>query len=325
MPKTNTKQLIIDFITTNKEVTPKELVQFLEISPQAFFRHIKKLINTNVIEKIGSSPKVYYRLSKSKKENQIEPIANENKLFLKQNFYFVSPIGQSYSGLDAMIAWCNRQNLPIQKTINEYKKTLNKYNTYKKNAFINGIEKIQSTFKKVFLDNLFYLDFYAIERFGKTKLGYYLLYSKQGQSLSFMNQLIAEVKPQIESIINMYSFDAIAFVPPTVKREIQIMKLLEERCSFGLKIIKIDKLKTPIIVPQKTLSKLSDRIYNAKHSMIAKDSSTYKHILLVDDAVGSGATLNEIAFQLKDKNICKKVTGLALVGSFKGFDVISEV
>ena len=67
--------------------------------------------------------------------------------------------------------------------------------------------------------------------------------------------------------------------------------------------VKIEKLKTPIIVPQKTLSKLQDRIYNAKNSMIVTEKSSFNHILLIDDAVGSGATLNEIAFQLKDKNI----------------------
>ncbi len=59
--------------------------------------------------------------------------------------------------------------------------------------------------------------------------------------------------------------------------------------------------------------------------MIVSEKSSFNHILLIDDAVGSGATLNEIAFQIKDKNIASKITGLALAGSFKGFEVISEV
>jgi hypothetical protein len=41
--------------------------------------------------------------------------------------------------------------------------------------------------------------------------------------------------------------------------------------------------------------------------------------------VGSGATLNETATQIKQKGIAKKVIGLSITGSFKGFDVISEV
>jgi predicted amidophosphoribosyltransferase len=48
-------------------------------------------------------------------------------------------------------------------------------------------------------------------------------------------------------------------------------------------------------------------------------------VLLLDDAVGSGSTLNQIAGKLKQKDIAKKVTGLAIVGSFKGFDVVTDV
>jgi predicted amidophosphoribosyltransferase len=48
-------------------------------------------------------------------------------------------------------------------------------------------------------------------------------------------------------------------------------------------------------------------------------------VLLLDDAVGSGSKLNQIAGKLKQKDIAKKITGLAIVGSFKGFDVVTDV
>jgi predicted amidophosphoribosyltransferase len=52
----------------------------------------------------------------------------------------------------------------------------------------------------------------------------------------------------------------------------------------------------------------------------------YNNILLIDDAVGSGATLNETARQIKNRNLCTgHIVGLAITGSFRGFDVISEV
>ncbi len=51
----------------------------------------------------------------------------------------------------------------------------------------------------------------------------------------------------------------------------------------------------------------------------------YNHILLIDDAIGSGATMNQVAGKLKNKKIAKKITGLAIVGSFKGFDVITDI
>ena len=152
MSKSNTKQRIIDYISSNKEASPKDLSLFLEISPQALFRHLKTLIDNNSIEKIGSSPKVFYRISSPSEKTHSDIVSNEDTLFLEKHFYFVSPVGQSYSGLDAMKAWCDRQNLPLQKTINDYKLTLANYDSYKVDSFIDGIDKMHSTFKSVFLD-----------------------------------------------------------------------------------------------------------------------------------------------------------------------------
>ena len=88
----------------------------------------------------------------------------------------------------------------------------------------------------------------------------------------------------------------------------------------------IEKAKTFVAVPQKTLSRLEDRIENATKTIIVTERARFKNILLIDDAVGSGATLNETAKKIKEQDICRgKVIGLALTGSFKGFDVISEV
>jgi len=104
------------------------------------------------------------------------------------------------------------------------------------------------------------------------------------------------------------------------------MKELQKHLLSTLGILKLSKLKTEVIVPQKTLNKLEDRIENARETIIVEDSGVYKNILLLDDAVGSGATLNETARQIRKKKICSgKIIGLAITGSVKGFDVISEV
>ena len=73
------------------------------------------------------------------------------------------------------------------------------------------------------------------------------------------------------------------------------------------------------------MNKIEERIINAQNTFAVNDVVKYKHILLIDDAVGSGATLNQIADKLKQKGIAAKVTGLAIVGSFKGFDVATDV
>ncbi|EKE15796.1 MAG: hypothetical protein ACD_11C00105G0021 [uncultured bacterium] len=116
------------------------------------------------------------------------------------------------------------------------------------------------------------------------------------------------------------------FIPPTVKREVQFMKELEKNLRLGVRKVSIVKVKTQVSVPQKTLSKLEDRIENAKKTIIVDEVGEFKNILLIDDAVGSGATLNETAGQIRNRGICKgKIVGLSITGSFKGFDVISEI
>ncbi|MDP3793717.1 MAG: hypothetical protein Q8R07_03110, partial [Candidatus Uhrbacteria bacterium] len=85
-------------------------------------------------------------------------------------------------------------------------------------------------------------------------------------------------------------------------------------------------IRTPIMVPQKTHAKLEERIENAQQSLVVEERNIYRNILLIDDAVGSGATMNEVAGQIRAKKLCTgKIIGLALTGSFSGFEIIQEV
>ncbi|PIR58402.1 MAG: hypothetical protein COU70_01010, partial [Parcubacteria group bacterium CG10_big_fil_rev_8_21_14_0_10_35_15] len=81
----------------------------------------------------------------------------------------------------------------------------------------------------------------------------------------------------------------VGFIPPTVKREVQLMKELENGLDLKISKLGITKVKTPITVPQKTLSKLEDRVENAKMTFVVSEKMLCKNILLIDDAVGSGA------------------------------------
>jgi len=170
------------------------------------------------------------------------------------------------------------------------------------------------------------MDFYSYEIFGKTKLGQLLLYAKQSQDREMINQIADMAKPIVDQLIRKYKIDGVGFIPPTVKRDLQFMKQFKTRLNLNIGEINIVKLKTPIIIPQKTLSKIEDRIINAKQTIQIDGEKKYNNILLIDDAVGSGSTLNEVAKKIRQKNVCKgMIIGLAVVGSFKGFEVISEV
>lgn len=322
----STYKKIIEYIKEKGPVTGAEMADAFGISRQALYKHLRNLLENEEVVKIGKPPKVFYSTKKNKKEVKSVVVDEKTKKIIDESYLIITPSGERMEGARGFIYWCEKNNLPVKKTAAEYLKTISKYDNFKQKGIINGMRKMKSAFKKVFLDELFFLDFYSIERFGKTKLGQILLYAKQSQNKKLIKELISEIKPRIFEVIRKYKIESVGFIPPTVKREVQFMRELERNLNLSEKKIKISKIKTDITVPQKTLSKLDDRVENAKRTIVVEDARTHKNILLIDDAVGSGATLNEIAAQIKNKKLCSgKIIGLAITGSFKGFDVISEV
>lgn len=323
----DTKQKIINFIKDRGQVTAKEIVDEIGITRQALFRHhLNKLVEAKIIEKRGKSPKVFYSIKEEQEPRQSFSIPKEYIEKIEDNYLIITSSGEEKRGIEGFVYWCEKNNLPIEKTAKEYIDTLKKYEKYKINEFIDGTEKFNNSFKEVFLDKVFYLDFYSIERFGKTKLGQVLLYAKNSQDKRLIKELVLEIKPKIEKIIKEFNIDGVGFIPPTVKREVQLMREIQKQLKLKIKVIEISKIKTDIIVPQKTLNKIEDRIENAQKTISVEENTIFSNILLIDDAVGSGATFNETARKIRKKGICEnKIIGLAITGSFKGFDVISEV
>jgi hypothetical protein len=246
--------------------------------------------------------------------------------FIDERYVFITPSGDFVPGWKGFQLWCARTNQDPVKTAKEYVKTQKQYDKFRKGGVIDSTQKLKQSFEEMHLDKLLYLDFYSIERFGKTKLGQMLLYAKQSQDRTLIRMVVDKVRPLIEDIVKKNSIDGVAFIPPTVKREVQFMKELERQLHLPVRILKIGKVKTEVVVPQKTLTKLADRIENARGTIVVGDKGRYKNIMLIDDAVGSGATLNETAGQVRRLGLCSgKIIGVSITGSFKGFDIISEV
>ncbi len=324
--RTDTARNILDFIGQKGRVSPKDIADNFGISRQAIYKQINNLLAQGKVAKIGRPPKVFYALTEKKASEKEYNVSKDIKDFVNKEFVDITVDGREVRGWGAFVDWCLKREQNVEKAAIDYVEIIKKYNSIRRNGLIDGMEKIKNTFPVVFLDHLFYLDFYSIERFGKTRLGKFLLYAKQSQDKRLIKQLSVEIKPKIKSLINLFKVDAIIFVPPTVKREVQFMKELERNLNLEVQVIKVTKIKTPIIIPQKTLNKLEERIENANKTFVVEEEKVHNNVLIIDDAVGSGATLNEIAFQLKAKRVViGKIIGLAITGSLKGFDVVSEV
>lgn len=323
-----TKESILKLLSKNSQLTVNDLAAILNVSRQYIHRVINELTDDGLITSVGRAPKVYYRLNEQAKPVYAKSISFEQENYLKQHFIAIDPLGNLREGLDALRYWCEKQNLPLEKTILEYIDTRNKYLAYfNTQELIDGTEKLINTngIQDIGVNKLFYLDFYAIERFGKTRLGTLMHYAKQGQNKQLMKQIVSEIRQRVFNLLNEMQIDAVLFVPPTIDRKTQIMTVLQKLLKIELPHVKVEKIKNQIVVPQKALSKIFERIINAKNTFYVPNQPNYQRVLILDDAIGSGATINEIALKLKEKEIANEVIGLAITGSYKGFDVISEL
>lgn len=321
---------ILEYLKAANEASINELSEHIPVSRQFLHRIIKKLVQENYLQKLGTAPKVFYKLIPGSlvREEELPLINNDDQNFLDEHFLVITETGNKLSGVPAMQYWCKRQKLPLEKTIREFINTRKRYlQYYLPNGLIDGTKKIKTTkgFSVIGIDKMFYCDFYAIERFGKTPLGILLHFAKQGQSRLLMNEIISAIKEKIDRFIEAENFDAAGFIPPTIKRQLQFMTVLKKGLNLSLPHLNLIKVSGPIPVPQKALNKIEDRIINAQSSIMLKETRKFNKILLIDDAVGSGATINETAIKLKSKGIAQSVIGLAITGSYKGFDVIQEV
>lgn len=320
------KARLLDQLETKGEHSVKELSTILGLSRQRVHRILNQLLDEKKIIRIGSPPKVFYSVNIVESSLETYSYADKEIELIQRDWILVDPLGKIHRGKGAFEKWCFARNLPIGKTVKEYTKTKIKYDSYvASDDLIDGTQKLLNTKElDVCVDQQFYADFYAIERFGKTKLGQLLHFGKMSQSIKLIQEIVDLTKDRLVKLIHEKGIKSIAYIPPTLKRDIQIMKQLELMYNFSLPKIDLQKVSGEIVIPQKALSKIKDRIQNATNSIRVSDKREFDSILLIDDALGSGATINQTACKLKQFGQVKKVYGFAITGSYKGFEVLSE-
>ncbi len=367
--KQSYRQIILDFIHDHYEVSPKEIIIGTGISQQTIHNNLKKLIEQGLITKKGSSLDIVYLLSESKKSGETDDfdfdvflrsvdeivIEFENldttkvqesilykqvNQFIDTSYLYISPDGHIWQGVQGFIQWANRINPNITfkegvKMMFEYLSTIKKFHQYfGYNGLINATTKFQASFPtNNYLDEVYYCDFYSIERFGKTKLGNLMLYGKQSQNKQLIQIACAMVRPLIMDFIRENKIDAVAFVPPTIDRQVQFMNELANNLNLDIAVIKLKKLVNQVAVQQKTIKTAPDRIVNAENIVVEMTATKYHNVLIIDDAVGSGSTFAVVAKKLRLKKVAVgKIFAIAIVGSANGvvdnskkFDVVNEV
>ena len=322
----DTKIRILGYIRTNGQARVKDLAGHLEIGNVALHRQLKSLIESGKLTKSGTSPIVFYTLA-TKSLDQVQEI---NEL-LDKYFAYVDPTGVFSTGISGFRTWLKNVSKSDQEISLLSRYTIDRENVnslFSSAGFIDATKNISKTYEsEMFLDGVYYLDFYSLPTFGKTRLGSMMLYAKQSENRELIWQTADESREIIHKLIDLLKIDAVGYLPHSILRKVQFLKEFSKRLNLSLPKIEMSKAYPgKIRVAQKTLGKLEERIRNARETIfVHKIDTKFNHVLLIDDAVGSAATLNETAKKIKQMGIAEKVYSFAVVGSLKGFEVIREV
>lgn len=158
------KEKIIRLFERNNELSVKEITDNLLVSKQMVHLVLTKQMEENKVVKYGRVPKTVYRfidipdIDHKKAFNT----SDDSKTFLNEHFLVITEVGNMLEGIEGFDYWCRKRNLPLQKTMDEFVLNQKKYDAFKgKEGYINGLDKLKSTkgFDKIWLDDLYYLDF----------------------------------------------------------------------------------------------------------------------------------------------------------------------
>ncbi len=225
--KNNTRHQILKYIQDSNMVNPTEIGTHFDISRQMVHRHLKSLVEADKIKKIGSAPKVFYAVINKDTTIADYQLDIKTQNIIVKDFFFIEPTGEELSGINGFEKWCSKRGFDINRKANEFRQVIEKYQKKKKNDLLDASKKINKTFgNNCCVDKLFYFEFYAVEIFGKTRMGQKLLYAKQGKSRAKMKEIASLIRNSIVQLIKKYNIDSVVFVPPTVPREVQFMRVL---------------------------------------------------------------------------------------------------
>lgn len=335
--------VIIELVSASPEAIHKH--SKVGIGKVMIQRHLKKLVELGRVIKLGKPPRVYYEVKPAEDPkihrlrqtlDQI-PISSFQEEVLGKFFAFATLTALT-QGSEAFKAWFLVKQIPLlmkqkskRKSFTEqmtetFCKLLRAYCDFRLQleasrneiGLFDATDRYLSIHKDQVLERVFCSDFYSIPQFGKTLLGCLTQKAKVGDrySIVFIDQLISAVKFHIQKLLEDQKIEAILWVPHSLKRQVPLLDIMQKKINLTIPTIGIVKTFDAEIIPQKSISDLRQRIENAWHTnQITEPRSRlllYKRIAIIDDAIGSNATIHAIAKKLKRLNSDLSINGTRL-------------
>lgn len=330
-----TLQKILNFFDLQDTIGITTLSQISGLSRTILHKYVKELVSQKKLTKIWSWSHTRYQIidwktKNTKSDHKDINIDREVRNKLDEVFLKYTPQWTILKWYDGILQWCKSRWLDPEDKIKSYIKISDHISSVRnKCGLLESTQAFAKTVWDCHIEKIYYADQYKRMDFGRGKLAEMTFYAKQSQNRKTLIQCIDMFVDKIKCLIQNSKIDAIAFVPATISRQWQLLKMIDTAMQdILLPRIQIKKFyEGNMKIPQKSLKKREDRIINAQKSIYVYDPhvSTYKNVLLIDDFVWSGATMNETAKKLKTEWI-KKVIWFAIVWNMDmTYDIITEM
>lgn len=327
-----TKEKIVKLIEKKYPLSATDIIAHFPINRTILFRHLKDLREQGFIKKIGSWPKVVYMPAdkETKTDNDDFSLFSFHDIQrLDQQYLFYESDGTELVWFQWFVSRCRERNLIPYEQYQHYKSIVQSIDQQKnKSGLISVYKKLQQQNADIYLDEIYVSDSYQLGQFGKSPLGSLAFYAKQSQNRSLAKQIIQRIDRGIQRLIKEKNIEAICFAPISIQRKIQLMDILKKELTIHLPLIELYKLfPNNVVIPQKSIKWTTQRIKNALNTIFIKTKwKKYTNVLLIDDFIASGATVNISAKKIKEAWLAKKVIAYAIVGNIDlSYEVINEV
>ena len=313
-----------------------QIAEALSISRPTANKYLKELLQNWEISKIWSGAHSTYLIPQVDKEGgktdflsiHKNPFPYEEAKLLDEKFFKYDSDGRILKWVEGFLLRCKKRDLNPKDKISAFDAINQQINHYRTQCgLLNVTNQFKIKHQYSALDELFYADAYTRAEFGRGALSEQMFVAKQHQDKQQLKNLISLFYRNLECLLTTFDIDAIALTPPSISRKVQILDLVDQLLDPSIPRIPLIKYSpSKILIPQKSLKRPEDRIQNAKNTIFIREEDIhYNTVLLIDDFVGSGATLNETAIKLKTAWV-KKIIGFAFFGNLDlKYEVINEM
>ncbi len=324
--KTSTAtQQILALLSQHHSLRPIELHKITNISRQRIHSQLKSLLLSDQIIRRGKSPLTYYSLKTEAQQSseQILQLTDTQRETLNQDFLIIKRQGTQVTGQRAVCDYAQEHNVDPQEVAEKFVKarqTQKKLSTLHDGSTADQLIQLEE--KKHVIPGLIEryqcADYAEIDGFGKTAIAKKVHAAKASKNAVLQMEIFRQTERQIHDMITEYGIEAVAFVPGATDVGKTFMKQWQQTLDLPLPHINLVRVAQDTNVPQGAISLQRDREDYTSYTMVPGDHRRFRHVLLLDDSVISGTTINQAAQSLLKEEVTERVSAFTLLFARKG-------